>query len=246
MAGAEALRSPERVTAIGCSRAVSDIPVGAVDNNERDPEADRITREIYGGYERSYHPQGLYAGDEEYYVQPNQTIEYVDDGEYRHHQFFLHGAWTNARPAARDAVDISCAAPDDELLWAVEIAVCGSAPDQAAQALETLLLDHDGVVRAFHNTCRHHAAKILPGWIGGLAAEGHKPRVAVARTEIPNAFAAGRVSPGNAPGLESRYGPHRRGSRATSRSRHEPTGCRYRGRADRQVPTRRGHLPDAP
>lgn len=78
---------------------VSDIPVGTVDNTPRDETATRITREIYGGYERSYHPQGLYAGDDEYYIQPDSTRTYVDDGDYRPQQFFLHGEWTNTAEA---------------------------------------------------------------------------------------------------------------------------------------------------
>lgn len=83
----------------GAGWDVSDIPVGTVNNTERDPNATGITREIYGGYERAYHPQGLYAGDDEYYIQPDSTRQYVDDGEYRPGQFFLHGAWTNAAEA---------------------------------------------------------------------------------------------------------------------------------------------------
>ena len=78
---------------------VSDVPIGTVDNFERDPEADRITREIYGGYERSYHRDGLYAGDPEYYVAPDTAVTYVDDGEYKPQRFFLHGQWTNAAEA---------------------------------------------------------------------------------------------------------------------------------------------------
>lgn len=78
---------------------VSDIPVGTVNNSERDATATNITREIYGGYERSYHPQGLYAGDDEYYIQPDATRLYVDDGDYRPQQFFLHGEWTNGAEA---------------------------------------------------------------------------------------------------------------------------------------------------
>lgn len=78
---------------------LSGIPVGTVDNARRDPTADRITREIYGGYERNYHPQGLYAGDDEYYIAPDSTRVYVDDGEYLPQQFFLHGEWKNAAEA---------------------------------------------------------------------------------------------------------------------------------------------------
>lgn len=78
---------------------VSDIPIGTVNNTERDQTADRITREIYGGYERSYHPQGLYAGDDEYYIEPDATRIYIDDEDYRPQQFFLHGEWTNSAEA---------------------------------------------------------------------------------------------------------------------------------------------------
>lgn len=78
---------------------ISDIPIGTVNNTERDGTADRITREIYGGYERSYHPQGLYAGDDEYYIEPDATREYLDDGDYRTGQFFLQGEWTNSAEA---------------------------------------------------------------------------------------------------------------------------------------------------
>lgn len=78
---------------------VSGIPVGTVNNTPRDRTADRVTREIYGGYERSYHPQGLYAGDDEYYIEPDSTRIYTDDGDYRAQQFFLHGEWTNTAEA---------------------------------------------------------------------------------------------------------------------------------------------------
>lgn len=78
---------------------ISSIPVGTVNNTTRDPNADRITREIYGGYERSYHPQGIYAGNEEYYIKPDSTVNYVDDGNYTPQQFFLHGEWTNGPEA---------------------------------------------------------------------------------------------------------------------------------------------------
>jgi thiol-disulfide isomerase/thioredoxin len=78
---------------------ISGIPIGTVDNLRRDPVADRITREIYGGYERSYHSQGIYSGDEEYYAGPDRTVVYEDDGEYRPQQFFLQGEWTNTAEA---------------------------------------------------------------------------------------------------------------------------------------------------
>lgn len=78
---------------------VSDISVGTVNNSERDLTATRITRELYGGYERNYHAQGQYSGDEEYYVAPDLTQLYTDDFNYRPQQFFLHGEWTNTAEA---------------------------------------------------------------------------------------------------------------------------------------------------
>jgi thiol-disulfide isomerase/thioredoxin len=74
---------------------VSDIPVGSIDSAARDPQADRITRELYGGYERNYTTSGIYAGQEQYYIEPNATREYVDPGVYTPQQFFLQGLWTN-------------------------------------------------------------------------------------------------------------------------------------------------------
>jgi thiol-disulfide isomerase/thioredoxin len=88
----------EALTAAGWD--VSGIAVGTVNNSPRDQSVETsFTREIYGGYERSYHPQGLYAGDEEYYIAPDVTRTYVDDGEYIGQQFFLHGDWTNGPEA---------------------------------------------------------------------------------------------------------------------------------------------------
>ena len=78
---------------------VSDIPIGTVSNIPRDREATRITRELYGGYERNYNPQGLYAGDEQYYIAPDTTLLYEDDRNYTPQQWFLHGLWTNGPEA---------------------------------------------------------------------------------------------------------------------------------------------------
>lgn len=74
---------------------VSDIPLGSINNADRDPAADRITRELYGGYERNYVQSGLYAGQEGYYIEPDSTREYFDDGNYTPQQWYLQGIWTN-------------------------------------------------------------------------------------------------------------------------------------------------------
>jgi thiol-disulfide isomerase/thioredoxin len=74
---------------------VSDIPIGTIDRSPRDPVANRITRELYGGYQRNYTQSGLYAGQEQYYIEPDSTREYLDDGNYTPQQWYLQGLWTN-------------------------------------------------------------------------------------------------------------------------------------------------------
>jgi len=74
---------------------VSDIPIGSIDSADRDPLANQVTRELYGGYERNYTTQGIYAGQEQYYIKPDSTREYVDTGAYTPQQFYLQGLWTN-------------------------------------------------------------------------------------------------------------------------------------------------------
>ena len=74
---------------------VSDIPIGSVNDPERDPTANRVTRELYAGYQRNYSQSGLYAGQEEYYIKPDVTREYEDIGLYTPQQWYLQGLWTN-------------------------------------------------------------------------------------------------------------------------------------------------------
>ncbi|MBT3555012.1 MAG: redoxin family protein [Chloroflexi bacterium] len=74
---------------------VSDIPIGNVNSVDRDPVADRVTRELYAGYERNYTQSGLYAGQDQYYIEPDSTREYVDDENYTSQQWYLQGLWTN-------------------------------------------------------------------------------------------------------------------------------------------------------
>ena len=68
-----------------------------------------MTRELYGGYERNYSSQGVYAGQELYYEGPDNTREYVDDGDYTPQQWYLHGLWTNGPESiihARETSDL--------------------------------------------------------------------------------------------------------------------------------------------
>lgn len=87
------------------------IVAGGVDAQRLDPHARAITRELYGGYQRSYDINGVYAAQEEYYAAPDATVEYEDvpDGATRNHQqWYLQGLWRNEREAivhARDTVD---------------------------------------------------------------------------------------------------------------------------------------------
>lgn len=88
---------------------VSDIPIGSVNSADRDPLADRITRELYAGYERNYTTSGLYAGQEQYYIGPDSTREYIDDGNYTPQQWYLQGLWTNGAESivhARETADL--------------------------------------------------------------------------------------------------------------------------------------------
>ena len=78
---------------------LSDIASGVIDHQEQDPQASAVTREIYGGYERSYSPDGIYAGQENYYLGPDKTLFYTDDGHYTHNQYYLQGVWRNEREA---------------------------------------------------------------------------------------------------------------------------------------------------
>jgi hypothetical protein len=65
--------------------------------------ATRITREIYGGYNRNNSPRGLYVGQNEYYEGPNRTVSYEDPGDYQNQLFYLQGPWHNGQEALRHA-----------------------------------------------------------------------------------------------------------------------------------------------
>ena len=93
---------------------VSAIPVGDVENTERDDAARSVTRELYGGYDRSYSVYGLYAAQDEYYVEPDREIEYEDryaeHDSYPPQKFVLNGLWRNEQEAivhARETMDLS-------------------------------------------------------------------------------------------------------------------------------------------
>jgi thiol-disulfide isomerase/thioredoxin len=88
---------------------ISDIPLGSVNNPDRDPNADRYTRELYAGYERNFSINGLYAGQEQYYLDQDRVREYVDDGVYELQKWYLQGNWQNGPESiihARETSDL--------------------------------------------------------------------------------------------------------------------------------------------
>ena len=60
----------------------------------------RITRELYGGWERGY-PQvmfgGGYVANEEYYDQGDTVVTYADEEEHKRDLIYLQGDWLNSR-----------------------------------------------------------------------------------------------------------------------------------------------------
>jgi hypothetical protein len=71
------------------------VPRSVVVGPERSEGAHSFTRELYGGYANNYLSDGLYAGQDAYYAEPDAVVDYVDDGTRRHGQFFLNGEWVN-------------------------------------------------------------------------------------------------------------------------------------------------------
>ena len=64
-----------------------------------DPIAMRQTRELYGGYRRNYASSGGYAGQDDYYLGPDETQLYEDDGERADGRWYLQGQWYNTEEA---------------------------------------------------------------------------------------------------------------------------------------------------
>lgn len=97
---------------------VSTIPLGGVDSQRLDPHARTITRELYGGYERNYTENGLYAAQAAYYEGPDHTVEYQDvlpETERNHSQWYLQGGWRNEREAVVHARETD--SPSDYLAF---------------------------------------------------------------------------------------------------------------------------------
>jgi thiol-disulfide isomerase/thioredoxin len=55
---------------------------------------ERITRELYGGYDRNANTNGIYIYHASYYEDPLTTQDYVDPGVHPNNRMFLSGTWT--------------------------------------------------------------------------------------------------------------------------------------------------------
>ena len=66
----------------------------------------RLTRELYGGWERGY-PQAMFGGgyvaNEEYYIEGDMVVSYADEEEHKRDVIYLQGDWLNARESLRHA-----------------------------------------------------------------------------------------------------------------------------------------------
>lgn len=58
-------------------------------------QSTRLTRELYGGFQRNSSPQGIYVAQAEYYEGASQTLNYVDPGDHQNQFMYLQGPWTN-------------------------------------------------------------------------------------------------------------------------------------------------------
>jgi len=80
---------------VSAGHDISDIPFDPLAGNVRDAKATSLTRELYGGYDRSYSQQGVYNGHRAYYFGPDQVLDYEDNGEFTDGQYYLSGLWEN-------------------------------------------------------------------------------------------------------------------------------------------------------
>lgn len=98
----------EALTAAG--HDVSKVTSGGLPAPVFDPKATRVTRELYGGYERNFHTRGAYAAQKEYYAGPDRTVDYTDTTKERGDDvWYLQGRWRNEREAivhARETRDL--------------------------------------------------------------------------------------------------------------------------------------------
>jgi thiol-disulfide isomerase/thioredoxin len=65
-----------------------------------DPQ-NRITRELYGGWNRNATPNGLYIAHANYYNGSDRVVDYIDPGEHFNQAMFLQGTWINGLEAIK-------------------------------------------------------------------------------------------------------------------------------------------------
>ena len=78
---------------------LDDVEISAAEEPRADSRAylsdqsTRLTREIYGGFQRNYSVP--YVFHREYYDAPSQTLDYQDPGDHQNQFMYLQGLWTN-------------------------------------------------------------------------------------------------------------------------------------------------------
>ncbi|MCH8282065.1 MAG: redoxin domain-containing protein [Chloroflexi bacterium] len=94
---------------IAAGADVTDILVSTVPDPKFLPEARsrdralRLTRELYGGYERNNTRSGLYIAHGDYYAGAERVLEYTDPGDHQNHSLYLQGTWFNGYEELRHA-----------------------------------------------------------------------------------------------------------------------------------------------
>ena len=63
----------------------------------------RLTRELYGGYERNTSGGGKYIAHEEYYDGPGQVVDYPNVEYYQNHKIYLKGPWFSGSESIKHA-----------------------------------------------------------------------------------------------------------------------------------------------
>ena len=80
------------------SAAIEAIALGGIAEPEHEG-GHGTTRELYFGYQRNYHPRGVYAGQEAYYDGPDRVADYVAGEERENGRWYAQGRWRNDREA---------------------------------------------------------------------------------------------------------------------------------------------------
>ena len=76
---------------------------GAEAGSGRSRYLSRLTRELYGGYERNTARGGNYIAHEEYYDGPERIVDYPDAEFYQNNKVYLKGSWFNGPESIRHA-----------------------------------------------------------------------------------------------------------------------------------------------